>query len=268
MRARLTNQRDDPGSDAGSGPPGPGDPEPPTGQPAVVSDRRAFIRQVSGEAVVSAGRIAGVSAALRRSIFAAGAAVTRDLEGVAADPSTRLEPVGQPSVQIAPPLSEAESGMPAPPNIDRTTMPSDRAAPDSGAVAALTPAQHDFLAEGTSAVVAINDPAGSPHLSSSMYRWDGTVLRFPSRMFSARARLVDRDPRVAIHVSHRTTEGWVAITGVASVVYGQTVEAETLRILERYLPPDSAATRWAEMRASGDAILIEVQPTRFLWGPA
>src|SRR5688572_8856235 len=48
-------------------------------------DRRAFMRQMSRDAVLTAGRLAGLSTVVRRSVLAAGEAVTRDLEPTSED---------------------------------------------------------------------------------------------------------------------------------------------------------------------------------------
>lgn len=232
---------------------------------AGVADRRAFIRQLSGDAVVSAGRIAGLSTAFRRSLFAAGSAVTRELETSAAP-----EPVGGgPTPGAARPTAEIETPEPPPPAkpAPATGSPQPPAPPPVDAVAALTADQHAFLARGERAVLATNAPASAPHLSASVYHWDGAILRMPSQMFAARAQHVDQDPRVSVFIEDRSSGAWVAVTGLASIVYGNAVERETMLVLERSLSPGDAASRWDEMRARGDAVVVQVRPTRFLWRP-
>jgi PPOX class probable F420-dependent enzyme len=134
-------------------------------------------------------------------------------------------------------------------------------------VVTLTPAQHDFLASGSKATLATNDPAGAPHLTSSMYSWDGDTVRLPAGMFTARAVHVDRDPRVSLLIEDPTSEAWLALTGVASLVYGPQVEVEMVPMLSRYFGADAAARRWDEMRSSGDQVVIRVRPTRIVWRP-
>jgi hypothetical protein len=249
----------------------PAAPREPTGPPEAapdrpgVADRRTFIRQLSGDAVVSAGRIAGLSTAFRRSLFAAGSAVTRELET-----SAGPEPVaGGPMPGAARPTAERETPEPPPPAKPGpvTGSPQPPAPPPADAVAGLTPDQHGFLARGERAVLSINAPTGAPHVSASIYHWDGAILRMPSQMFAARAQLVDQDPRVSVFIEDRTSGAWVVVTGLASLVYGDAVERETMLVLERSLSPGDAASRWDEMRARGDAVVVQVRPTHFLWRP-
>lgn len=226
--------------------------------PGGTPDRRTFIRQLSGDALVSAGRIAGLSSAVRRSLLAAGVSATRELDGSATrEPAAASEP---PSAQLlaGPPTSSIDA--------QRQPQPATRPAVDP--VAALTSDQHDFLAHGHRAVLAVNDPTGPPHLSSSMYHWDGAILRLPAQMFAARAQHVDRDPRVSVFIEDRSSGALVVVSGVASLVYGDAVGLETMLVLTRYLPRDDAVARWDEMRGRGDAVVIQVRPTRFLWRTA
>jgi hypothetical protein len=233
-----------------------------------VADRRAFIRQLSGDAVVSAGRIAGLSTAFRRSLFAAGSAVTRELETSAAPGPV----AGGPMPGAARPTAGIESPEPPEPPPPAKPGPAAKssqasAPPPADAVAGLTPDQLGFLARGERAVLSVNAPTGAPHMSASIYHWDGAIFRMPSQMFAARAQLVDQDPRVSVFIEDRTSGAWVVVTGLASLVYGDAVERETMLVLERSLSPGDAASRWDEMRARGDAVVIQVRPTRFLWRP-
>jgi general stress protein 26 len=218
-------------------------------------DRREFLRQMSGDAVRTAGRLAGFSSIIRRSVVAAGGAAIRDLEAPADDrPDQPVANAGEAAVE-----EPRNQGSP-----DSSTA----AHPQRDPVASLTPEQDDFLATGAQAIMAVNDPSGAPHLTSSMYHWDGQLLRLPGRLSSARAIDIDRDPRVSVLVEDRDTEAWVAITGTASLSSLDTVEVEMLQILTRYFEPDVAERRWDEMRRSGDQIVIHVRPVRFVWRPA
>ncbi len=229
-----------------------GQPPDPAGSTAERADRRAFIRQLSGDAVASAGRIAGLSSAIRRSVVAAGLAATRELEA-APGPGLPDHVPAQTDATDLPSPRPGEVEMPQP-----TARVLD-------VVAALTPAEHAFLAGGDSAVLAVNDPAGAPHMSASIYHWDGAILRLPSLMFAARAEQVERDPRVSVFIEDRAAGAWVAVAGVASIVYGPGVEDELRLVLAESRLGETAAGRWAALRASTDAIVIRVRPTRFLW---
>jgi Pyridoxamine 5'-phosphate oxidase len=215
------------------------------------SGRREFLRQMSGDAVRTAGRVAGFSSIIRRSVVAAGGAAIRDLETV--------EAAGD--VPVNEPLRDEAPVQPAP---DPPAAQPQRHDP----VAGLTPEQHEFLVTGTQAIMAVNDPSGAPHLTSSLYHWDGAILRLPGRLSTARAIDIDRDPRVSVLVEDRATEAWVAITGTASLSSVETVGAEMLQILARYFDVAVAARRWDEMRQTGDQVVIHVLPVRFVWRPA
>lgn len=223
----------------------------------LAPDRREFLRQMSGDAVRTAGRLAGFSSIIRRSVVAAGGAAIRDLGA----------PADAPEVEAVTTAAET-------PGVDQVVQPSQgppavsAIPPRADPVASLTPQQHDFLANGAQAILAVNDPSGAPHMTSSLFHWDGEILRLPGRLSTARAIDIDRDPRVSVLVEDRDTEGWVAITGTASMSSVDTVETEMLRILTRYFDADVAARRWDEMRRSGDQIVIHVRPVRFVWRPA
>lgn len=245
---------------------GPGDP--PATAPAIpgdAADRRSFLRSLPGSALRTAEQLVGLSSIMRRSVVAVGETLIRDGEprpaeippaGDAAGPgatATLAGPAATPAVTRNPP--EVPAVAPTPP-------------PARDPVADLTPEQHAFLGEGTGVVIAANDPAGAPHLTSSPYAWDGTIFRVPGRMSSARAIAIDRDPRVSLLLGRADSEAWVAVTGLASLGPIERVESETLEILAASLGPESAAARWREMQAMGDAIVIHVRPTRFVWRTA
>lgn len=228
--------------------------DPPTTPPAgddARADRRAFLRRLPGSAVRTAEQLAGISSLMRRSVVAAGDALIRDSEvpeaavpvaGVAVVPDVPAPPV-------TPAVASAQPALRDP-------------------VADLTAEQLAFLGEGTSLVIAANDPAGAPHLTSSPYHWDGTLFRVPGRLSSARAIAIDRDPRVSLLIDDAGSEAWVAVTGLATLGPIDQVETEMLAILEMSLGPEAAAARWEEMAALGDAIVIHVRPTRFIWRSA
>lgn len=235
----------------------------PAAAPAPQADRRSILRQLSGDAVWTAGRLAGASAALRRSLVAAGETAIGTLEAAAKPEITDTEPV-----ETAPaPPPPASPDPPSPPVVAGTAPASEpTSVPDP--VGALTPTQHAFLAGGTTAALAVNDPGGPPLLASSMYHWDGAVVRVPARDFTARTIDIDRDPRVSLLIEDPTSDAWVAISGIASLVYGHQVEPEMRLILGKYHDQAEATIRWESMRSSGDQLVIVVRPTRFVWRPA
>jgi hypothetical protein len=70
---------------------------------------------------------------------------------------------------------------------------------------------------------------------------------------------------VSLLIEDPAADAWVAMTGVAALIHGDRVEAMMLAILGKYLPPDAANEQWHDLRATGDRIVIEVRPTRFVW---
>jgi hypothetical protein len=226
------------------------DGDPPTAPPAgdeARADRRAFLRRLPGSAVRTAEQLAGISSIMRRSVVAVGETLIGSVE----------EPPDE-----SPPSTPEPAGVPAPASAPEVAVAQPVA---RDPVADLTAEQHAFLREGTSLVIAANDPAGAPHLTSSPYRWTGTMFRVPGRLSSARAIAIDRDPRVSLLIADAASDAWVAVTGAATLGSIDQVETEMLEILEASLGPDAAAARWAEMAALGDAIVIHVRPTRFVW---
>lgn len=225
--------------------------------PEPGRDRRSFLRQLSGDAVTTAGKLAGASTVLRRSLVAAGEAAvghleqTADLNGRSVDReegAPDLPPTG------TSPAVEASVA---------TQVVSSTVAPDP--VAALTPEQHAFLTNGTRAALAANDPGGHPLVAFTTFHWDGSVIRLPARDSTARTIDIDRDPRVSLLIDDPGSDAWVAVAGVASLVYGDQVEPSVRLILAKYHDEADAALRWEDMRRTGDQIAIHVRPTRFIW---
>src|SRR4051794_27257649 len=74
------------------------DADPAIESPAV--ERRAFLRQLTGEAMTTSARLAGLSSAMRRSLFAAVESATADV-----DPVTGPEPVAVPAAEADAPAT-------------------------------------------------------------------------------------------------------------------------------------------------------------------
>jgi hypothetical protein len=238
---------------SGDPPPGPDQAREPAGDPPPQADRRSFLRQLSTDAVWTAGKVAGASAALRRSLVAVGETALGTFE-VAEGPAMAAEP------SVAAPVPEAASGSAsAAPAVTPTPIPA------RDPVAALTPEQHGFLSNGRRAALAVNDPAGPPLLAFSTYHWDGSLLRLPARDFSARTIDIDLDQRVTLLVDDPASDAWVAINGIATLGYGDRVEPEMRLILAKYHDADQVTSRWDELRSTGDQVVIRIRPTRFVW---
>ena len=257
MTDRPPDDPSGPAAPPGDAPEQPGDPVADAAARRV--ERRAFLRQLTGDAVVATGRLAGLSTALRRSVVAAGVAAVDDGDapGDEAPPAPAQVPAPAPSEPpgaIEPPVVPATSAAPPQPAVPPT--------PDPASL--LSPHQHELLEHGTTAILGVNDGSGAPHLTSSTFHWDRTVLRLPSELFAARVARIDVDPKVSVLVE-LGADAWVAVTGVADVISGDGVEAEMLTILRKRLTDDDAARHWSAMRSTGDRVVIRIRPTRFVW---
>ncbi|MEP6638334.1 MAG: pyridoxamine 5'-phosphate oxidase family protein [Chloroflexota bacterium] len=213
-------------------------------------ERRAFLRRLTGEAVSTTARLAGLSSVVRRSLVAAGEAATRDL-----DPAGRL---------FSGPAAPAPTASPATTPAGEPPPPS-QPTPWPAATAALTPRQEAFLDAGTTAVLGLNDPTGGPHLTSSIYHWDGAAVRVPSELLGARAVRIDADPRVSVLIRDASSDAWVAMVGLASIVSGDDVQSAMLVILRKYMADAEADRQWTERRSNGDQVVIVIHPTRYVW---
>lgn len=237
----------------------------PTDPPAPdAADRRTFLRRLSGQAIEGAGRIGGMSQVVRRSVVAAGDAVSREL-GAASDAGVDREV--EPGVDPRPAASDASLGARLPaaraakPARPVPAGPAQAAAPSP----ALTPAQEEHLLAARSATLAVNDPSGHPHVTSSWFHWDGEVVRLPTGFFTARATNIARDARVSVVVERADTGAWVAITGTAELVAGPAALDAARPLLEKYRPAEDPVAAWAALGGAGDQAVVVVRPLRFTW---
>jgi len=171
-----------------------GDPEAP--------GRRLFLHRLGGQAIQGAGRLAGLSGVVQRSVIAAGDAAIRELVPATSD--------GLQGADVAPPEPHRVDALP--------DTSGDVVAP-SDPVRMLTTQQIAFLQSVHAGVLAVNESSGGPHQSRVLLAWDDGVLRAPTAMFSARANAIARDPRVSLLIE-AAGDGpgrWVAIVGIASL---------------------------------------------------
>jgi Pyridoxamine 5'-phosphate oxidase len=207
---------------------------------AVRNDRRAFLRRAAGEVVTGASRLFELSSLAQRS--AAAAVATAD--GL------------RPAAEDAPPAGEQVRAPVAAP----TEAPPAQKAPPP----ALSADQHSFISAAASAVVAVNDLGGTPHLTASWFHWDGTVFRLPTGAFSAKAANLAHDPGVSLLIGD-VDRGWVAVTGRAELVLGPAAQAEARGLLQKYRPGVAPDVAWADLDQAADTAIVVVTPSRFLW---
>ena len=166
-----------------------------------AAGRRTFLRRLGGQAVEGAGRLAGLSGAMRRSVMAAGDAAVRELA-----PAAPGDMIPDQAVAASRPVPAPSAVIPAPPR-PRPEAPS------------LTASELAFLRSARSGALAVNDPGGAPHVSQVDVTWAEDLLRIPTAMLSARANAVDRDPRVSLLVHDPEPGGvrWVIAVGAAAL---------------------------------------------------
>jgi hypothetical protein len=155
--------------------------------------RRRFVRQLAGDAVGTAGRLAGMSHVVHDSMVAAGRAFTEGMESIGEAPrGTR--PAG-PASHPAAPARPVE----------------------------ITPEIRRVLERARTGVMAVNQPDDAPQMSVSIVRFDGESFRIPGRAMTARVANLQRDPRATLAI---TDEGEsVVITGRVELVYGEEAKA-------------------------------------------
>ncbi len=225
------------------------DETPPATPDRPPPDRRGFLRQLSGDAVVTAGKMAGLSTLLTRSISAAGASVARDLEtlggGKATDATDTIGAIDTPSTSLpdgTSPDAAATRDAPEPPDQPIAPTAIDATTPSvSPAIERLTADQRTVLAAATAGTLAVNDRSGAPHVTMTALTWDGASFVIPAQLFGARSGHIDADPRVTLLIEDASTGSWVTVTGIATLE-----------------DPDPAT----------DRVTIRVRPTAFVWRPA
>ncbi len=218
-----------------------------------ASDRRTFLRRLSAQAIEGAGRLGGMSQTVRRSLEAAGDAAADEL--APAPPASTAVSDTRPAPAVAGQAAPAVAPQPPP----REAPPSPPSLPR------LSAQQEAHLGASRSAVLAVNDAAGAPHLTVSWFHWDGNVIRLPTGFFTARATNIERDPRVSVVVASREDGAWVSITGEAAIVAGPAAYDEALALLAKYLPAEDPAAAWQRLNPSDDGAIVIVRPVRFLW---
>ena len=206
---------------------------------------------------MTSARLAGLSTAVRRSLFAAAEC------GGPRGRSRRRRPTVRPARQRPRrrPLRAAEPVPPAvPPRRARRRPPP----PVPGR--ALRRARTSSWRTATTAVLGRQRRRGRAAPDSSRFHWDGTVVRLPSELFAARVARIDADPRVSVLVAARRRTPGSRSTASATSCRVTRVEAEMLTILRKSHDRRRRPTRRGPRCARpGNPVVIEVRPTRYLW---
>lgn len=214
-----------------------------TREPPPPSDRRSFLRRLTGEAVQAAGTLAGASSVVMRSATAASEAAANEL-GL-------KEPAEVPAAEVE----------------IAVATPKPEPAPAPGPPAPLRPltARESELLTATTAIVAINTLDGTPQLTRAPFHWDGETARMLGRLFGARIANVQRDGRISVLVED--ARGWLTLIGDATVATGPAALGEAAGLLARDQPDQPAETAWATLNAAGDQAVIVLRPRRIVSVP-
>jgi hypothetical protein len=197
------------------------------------SDRRSFLKRLTGEAVQAAGTLAGTGAVVMRSATAAGEAAAAGL-----------------GLNVRPDVEQAPETTPA-------SVPSSPAPP----LRPLTPRESELLSS-TTAVIAVNTPEGTPQLTRAPFHWDGDVARMLGHLFGARIANVQRDGRISVLVEDE--RGWLTLIGEATVVTGPSAQIEAAPLLARDHPDRPPEAAWIELNTTTDLAVIVLRPTRIV----
>jgi len=259
----------------------------PTAAPAQALQRREFVRRVTTDAVVMAGRFYSLSRVITRSASAAGQAVMADLDSIRReqepesgtapeDPSSAEPPTAasEPTVAAAEQVGR-EDETPGPitpatlaPAIVVPAPPATAPVPPPPVPLNLTPDQEALLERARSATLGVHRPGLSPHLTPAQFHWDGLVFRIPSLGWAARTTNVRREPRVTLFVEDAQSGEFGAISGRATIIERRTsVREQNEGLLRRYYPGADPDAQWAALVAEDpDRVLIVVEPDQTIWG--
>jgi hypothetical protein len=234
------------------------------------SPRRAFLRKMTVDAVLAGGRLAGSAEIIRRSAAAAGETLIRELDHLQAPSEGPASAADQPVADASSPLPVR--GPPAAPSVpDPAAGAPMNAEPGAGrspesSPPPLTPAQAALLDSVSPAVLATVQTGGAPHLTVSPFHWDGRVFRISALDWTARTQNVQIDARVSLLIDDPRGRLSLSVSGSAAVIAGPSVREDTLPILRKYASDGSeVASRWAELNADGDRVVIVVVPERMTW---
>jgi hypothetical protein len=201
------------------------------------TDRRAFLKRLTREAIDTAEMLARSRGLPERSAAAAVDAARGELgSGVPPDPRSGNPPAGSPPAA------------PARPSADRLRP--------------LTDDERRLLRGATVAVVAVNVPSGPPHLSRAPFHWDGEVVRSLGSLFAARVSHIERDSRISLLIEDGT--GWLTLTGEARIVSGAGALDEARPLLAHVFADESADAAWVRLTSGGDQAVIVVRPIRIV----
>jgi hypothetical protein len=219
----------DPGTADGSGPATEG---------APTVDRRNFMRVITADGIVTAGRLAGMSGALAGAMIAGARAANESfaaLGGATAPSAPTARPTTPLSVPATPPPAPTAPFTPAPADL----------------------AVFERLSAG---ILATSQSGGPPPTGIVRFAWDGTAFRIPGRDATARTASLQRDPFASLTLIDPATGEALLVAGRTRIVHGtegRDAAAEVLAACGVDLPDG-----WDRPDARGAPILVVLEPQR------
>lgn len=117
----------------------------------------------------------------------------------------------------------------------------------------------DLVTQRNNAIVAINRPSGSPHLSPVWYVWDGDAFWFRIARSTAKYRNLLRDPAISLFFTDPSGVRYLAVSGQAEVLEHDDV-AIAAQLAEKYYAPPLAQLRQLPRAEEPDVVTIRVHP--------
>ncbi len=134
----------------------------------------------------------------------------------------------------------------------------------------MTPAERTaFLAETHVAILGVARPSRGPLTLPIWYSYEpGAAVRFVTGGSSAKARWLRRAARASLCVQTEVPPyRYVSVEGPVTIAGAPDFESDVLAVAHRYLGEEMATLYLqltADDRASGDAVLVELAPERWL----
>ncbi len=206
-------------------------------RPAV--DRRNFMRAITADGIVTAGRLAGMSGALAGAMIAGAKAANESFAALGGLPAAAPAPTAAPMTPLPAPATPA----PAP------------AGPFTAAPADL--AVFEALSAG---ILATSQTGAAPPTGIVRFAWDGAAFRIPGRDATARIASLQRDPFASLTLIDPSTGDALLIAGRVRLIHGtegRDGAEEVLAACGIDLPDG-----WDRPDARGLPILVVLEPQR------
>jgi PPOX class probable F420-dependent enzyme len=121
------------------------------------------------------------------------------------------------------------------------------------------------LQRRTYAVLATNNPDGSPQTVPLLYTFDGERFLFESRSTTRKVRNLTDRPHARVLVQGPPDDScWIAAEGSAEIVGGAEAQRRNATVAERYLT-DAGRVGWARTVAPVEDVSIALVPARWSW---